>query len=134
MKMIRIRKEDNYMKWNMKKNIIAKHNTVPLLLLITLMLVGCTVYTPPDADVQKIASNIIVTPGDVKQKYEILGTIQWPEVDTIMVFKTPGDPARLREEAYKRWGTSANAIIGYITWQDGEQTCCSGTAVHFIKE
>ena len=76
-------------------------------------------------------NRIIVTPGDVSRPYRIVGTVEWPGAGYIS--PTDCDPDHLKKEAVSRYG-QVDAIIGYLQWQDGRMTRCSGTAVTFTGQ
>lgn len=104
-----------------------KYYLVPFTLIAALA--SCVPYQPPTAYQRGQMQKIIVTPGDISQPYDILGPVEWPGAGYIS-FGGPCDPDRLREEAVTKNG-AVDAIIGFIQWQDGRQSRCSGTAIRF---
>jgi len=85
--------------------------------------------TPPDEE----ASRIMVAPGDMfGGRYRVLGQVEWPEKGVITTL--PCDPDRIRQEAASRFGNDVDAVIGFHSWQDGDQQRCGGTAVKATQQ
>lgn len=66
----------------------------------------------------------------VGRNYDVLGYVEYPGPDYISLVGGC-DEIRIRREAYKRFGTQAEAVIDFKQWRDGSQERCSGVAIRY---